>query len=159
MKKYFFILALFSICSCYSFCQESEELLDSLHRILTGVKDSAKVDCLNALSENSLYFTRDFKPEDFRRSSDSAYKYARLAYEEASRIHYKYGIANSLLNLYNSYQDRRGILGDSIYARAVKDSLLIKFGSEALSLAKETGNNELLGRIYSFGHFDRELSR
>ena len=166
MKKYFFILVLFSIASCYSFCQEGEEsfqrrilLLDSLHRILPGVKDSAKVDCLNALSENSLYFTRDFRPGDFRRSSDSMYKYARLAYEEAIRIHYKYGIANSLVNLYNSYQERRGIPGDSIYEQAVKDSLLIKFGDEALLLAKETGNNELLGTIYSFGHFDRKLSR
>src|SRR5688572_12497197 len=112
MKRYFFVISLFSICTINSFCQQSEWkirdslYLDSLRRILPGLKGSARVDCLNSISENSIFFRGSFRPEDFARTSDSMYKYASFAYQEASRMNYKYGLSKALLNLRSSYAVR-----------------------------------------------------
>jgi hypothetical protein len=157
MKKYLFIMLLSSSCSFSSFCQPSEWnrkdslYLDSLRRVLPGLKDSLRVDCLNSLSEKSIFWRGSFKPEDFARTSDSMYKYASLAYQEATRLQYKFGLAHALLNLRNSYKSRTPLTNDSIYEKAVKDSLIMKYGNRALLLAKETGNDELLGDVYASG--------
>ncbi len=150
-------MLLSSSCSFSSFSQQSEwnrmdsMYLDSLRRVLPGLKDSMRVNCLNTISEKSIFFRGSFKPEDFAQTSDSMYKYANLAYLEASRLQYKFGLTNALLNLRNSYSIRRGLAKDSIYEKAVKDSLFIKYGNRALLLAKETGNDGLLGDVYASG--------
>src|SRR6516165_7844522 len=134
MQRHLFIILVFQIFSLNSFCQICNEgkskdslHLDSLKSMLPGIKGSGRVDLLNTISENSIYFRGSFRLEDFARTSDSMRKYASLASEEASRLQYKFGLANALLNLRDSYSQRRPLPGDSIFARAVRDSLMVTY--------------------------------
>ena len=61
--------------------------LDSLKKLLPGLHDRAQVDCLNALGEE--YFFRFIH-------TDSALKYASLAFQKASAIQYHVGQGVSL---------------------------------------------------------------
>jgi tetratricopeptide (TPR) repeat protein len=62
--------------------------IDSLKKLLRTENSHGKVDCLNAIAgEYVFYYIR----------TDSALKYARLAYQQASAIHYNSGMAAALL--------------------------------------------------------------
>jgi len=142
------------ICSLQGFSQSYNEarvkdsiVLDSLHRRLVNLKDSARVDCLNKISERSDYFYGSYNSDEFKKSGDSIYKYASMAYNEASRLNYKYGKATALLNLVHSYAVRSNFR-DSSFLQAIKDSIFYKYRRQALALAKEAENDELLGRAY-----------
>ena len=68
---------------------------DSLMRILPGLRDSARVDCLNNLSScYSLFYS--FQKNYANR--DSINRFANPAYDEAVKLNYAHGIAESLLN-------------------------------------------------------------
>jgi len=152
MKKYILVFALLACCM-QSFCQYSEGrvkdslAIDSLQKILPALKDSARVDCLNVLSEKKGSFHGDYNSDEFRKSGDSIYRYATMAYNEATKLHYKYGMAVSLMNLRLSYAVRSNFR-DSAFEEAIKDSLFSKYPRQALALAKEVQNDELLGRAY-----------
>ena len=122
-------------------------VLDSLHKRLVTLKDSARVDCLNKISERSDYFYGSYNSDEYKRSGDSIYKYALMAYNEATRLNYKYGKATALLNLAHSYAVRSNFR-DSAFLQAIKDSLFYKYRRQALAIAKEVQNDELLGRAY-----------
>ena len=62
--------------------------IDSLKKVLPLLRNRAEVDCLNALG-SQFYFNWIH--------TDSALKYASLAYERASSIHYNSGNAESLI--------------------------------------------------------------
>ena len=121
--------------------------IDSLQKILPSLKDSARVNCLNALSEKKGSFFGSYNSDEFKSSGDSIYKYATMAYNEATKLHYKYGMAVSLMNLRLSYAVRSNFR-DSAFEKAFKDSLFKKYPRQALILAKEVQNDELLGRAY-----------
>jgi hypothetical protein len=152
MKKYLLITALLSACCLHSFGQQTEERktdslkIDSMRRILPSLRDSGRVDCLNSLSEKCIFFKSSYSSEDSKRGGDSIYKYALMANKEATQIRYKYGIATSLLNLVSSYTVRGPM--DSTNRKAIEDSILIDYTRQALLLAKEIQNDELLGRVY-----------
>jgi hypothetical protein len=68
---------------------------DDLMRILPGLRDSARVDCLNNLGSGySLFYS--FQKNYANR--DSISRFANLAYDEAVKLNYAFGIAESLLN-------------------------------------------------------------
>jgi hypothetical protein len=69
-------------------CLAQLERIDSLKNELPVLKDSAKIDCLNALSEAHVYH-----------QTDSAKMFAQKALEEAEKINYQNGIAAAWLNL------------------------------------------------------------
>jgi len=153
MKKTILVACLV-IFSSRSFSQSYSEgrvrdsiVVDSLHKRLPNLKDSAKVDCLNMLSERSTNFNGSYNSDEFRHSGDSVYKYASMAYNEATRLDYKYGRAVALLNLVHSYAVRSNFR-DSAFLQSIKDSLSYKYTRQALSIAKEVQNAELLGRVY-----------
>ena len=78
---------------CFIFLQISNrcfpqgEKIDSLKKALLSLNDSAKIDCINALSVQYL-----FKPDE-----DSALNYANHAYKESIKINYIHGIAKSFV--------------------------------------------------------------
>jgi hypothetical protein len=153
MKKYLLATILMFVFGLHSFSQYSADqvrdsiIIDSLQKILPSLKDSARINCLNALGEKKESFNGNYNSDEFRRSGDSIYKYAMMAYTEATKLHYKYGMAVSLMNLRLSYAVRSNFR-DSAFEKAVKDSLFSKYPRQALLLAKEVQNDELLGRAY-----------
>ena len=157
MRKYFLFVVLLAVGNLQLFAQSYSEgrirdsiVIDSLHRQLPFLMDSARVDCLNTISEKSLSFYDSYNSDEFKHSGDSIYKYASMAYKEAAALNYKYGKAVSLLNLVLSYSARSNFR-DSAFQHAVKDSLFKKYTQQALALAKEVQNNDLLGRVYYRG--------
>ena len=92
IKQIFFLTSLL-LWNADCFAQSFQK--DSLMRILPGLRDSAKVDCLNNLcSGYSLFYS-------FQKSyanKDSINRFANLAYDEAVKLNYAHGIAESLLN-------------------------------------------------------------
>jgi tetratricopeptide (TPR) repeat protein len=68
---------------------------DSLMRILPGLRDSAKVDCLNNLCSGYALF---YSFQKNYANKDSINRFANPAYDEAVKLNYAHGIAESLLN-------------------------------------------------------------
>jgi hypothetical protein len=105
MKKYFFIALLVVAGSTPALPQHNEQhridslKIDSMRRMIPLLKDTARVNCLNALSDKWFSFYTSYNSADFRTRTDSIYKYASLAYKEATEINYKYGMANALINM------------------------------------------------------------
>ena len=92
IKQIFFLTA-FLLWNAGCFAQTLQR--DSLMRILPGLRDSARVDCLNNLSSSYSLFYR------FQKSyanKDSINRFSNPAYEEAVKLNYAHGIAESLLN-------------------------------------------------------------
>ena len=78
-------------------CFAQREKIDSLKKILPSLKDSGRVDCLNALSESYLKLNSPVWPTPGQNTiGDTAANYASLAYEEALKLNYEHGIAESL---------------------------------------------------------------
>src|SRR5436190_3894259 len=76
------------------FCQR--EKIDSLKRELPSLRDSARVDCLNELSGAFLKLEKvPTEWKDINIAATAGY-YAASAYEEAKKINYTHGIAESL---------------------------------------------------------------
>src|SRR4051812_40727552 len=82
-----------------------QEKIDSLKKVVPFLKDSAKVDCLNALSEIYIKFIHDTlgycgmplaETHTLPSFLSAASHYAALAYGEAVKINYVHGIAESL---------------------------------------------------------------
>ena len=80
-----------------SACLGQRQAIDSLKKLLPSLHDSARVDCLNELSEQYIglpgWLAGDFpgKPQ-----LDSSEIFNSEAYEEANKINYLYGIGKSL---------------------------------------------------------------
>lgn len=137
MKKSFFLLICFAASHITLLAQSSEQLrsaehlrIDSLRKTLPSLKDSARVDCLNTLSE-------EYSESYVKSRVDSMYYYAFKAYGEAEKIGYKYGVATSLLNLVRSDNYRQK-----------KDSTGKEFLIRAIRLGKEIQNDKVLGEAY-----------
>src|SRR4051812_6307424 len=69
-------------------CFAQKEKIDSLERILPGLKDSARIDCLNELSNCYIY-----------NEASSAAVFAQQALKEGEKVNYKNGMAAAWLNL------------------------------------------------------------
>jgi tetratricopeptide (TPR) repeat protein len=103
--------------------------IDSLKRLYPSLNKEAKVDCLNAIA---WQFTFNFI------HSDSALKYAVLAYTDAARDGYVTGRAVSLL----IQGDVQGKLLENI-------SSMEKFTLQAIELLKPTNDQKNLSTAYS----------
>ena len=69
-------------------CFARDEEIDSLKKVLPALRDSARIDCLNAISNVYIYY-----------AADSAEMFAHKALIEAETINYKKGIAAAWINL------------------------------------------------------------
>jgi tetratricopeptide (TPR) repeat protein len=96
MKNYISIsifISLFLLCKI-TFSQNNN--IDSLKKVLPLLKDSARIDCLNALSVE--YMLVDMKRKQICQACrDTVYYYYNQAYEEAKKLNYIHGIAESFI--------------------------------------------------------------
>src|SRR5438105_2727329 len=76
------------------FCQQGN--IDSLKKILPSLHDSARVDCLNALSEAYIGLPDWFNTTPSKTQFDTAEIFTMKALEEAKKINYTYDIAKAL---------------------------------------------------------------
>lgn len=142
MRKYILLLCFFGLSATHSFGQVSNQRpIDSLRRLVPTLKDSSKVDRLNDLCM-AILFGYGFNEPGFKTRGDSVIKYANLAYQEAGRIGYKYGMAMSLINLVLGQQ-----LGPSDPKLVNKDAIESNL-AKAMAIAEEIQNNFLLGAVY-----------
>ncbi len=146
MKKIILILFLL-IAKCIPVLSQTTGRgeIDSLEKQLTLLKDSTRIDCLNLIAqtiETAISGDRT-NLTLWSRKADSVYHYASIAYNEAMKIGYKKGIAQSLANMGHS-EFIRGIefrinkQNDSASVNAAE-----KYLSAAIPLAKEIGGNKL----------------
>ncbi len=107
--------------------------IDSMKRALSYLKDTARVNCLNEISSKYGVF---LSATGMGQITDSMYHFAVQANDEANKIRYKFGAASSLLNMARSKQ-----LSNQNAASG-------KYVHQALQLAEEMKNDQLLGRAY-----------
>ena len=99
MRKNILIIALLFGFSLQAFSQYNEARridstrLDSLKRMLPILKDEARVNTLNEIAIRSLYFNSAINSTVDSAREDSVSLYGSKAYQEASTIGYKNGIA------------------------------------------------------------------
>jgi len=148
MKKYLLAAAII-LFSFQSFSQTSDlPTLESLKKQVPNLKDTALVNCLNLISYN--FSITGFGPTsaDFIRRSDSIFRYASLAFEEAKKINYKKGIVDALNQLVSS----QNIKGFGLRLGQQNDSAAKvtqqKYLSEAIALAENINYDDGLGIAY-----------
>jgi two-component system NtrC family sensor kinase len=147
MKKIFFIFFLAWI--FITGFGQNYHTIDSLKRILPLLSDSSRVDCLNELCNqyiphykiwhNLFHDTlneNDKKSAEKNYNVDSAEYFQKLAYEEATKINYIHGIAESL-----SYHGELEELSEKFTREE-------KFSREAIHLFRKTSNKNRLALTY-----------
>ena len=120
MKIFFFHLFLFFFCEpCFS---QNESKIEYLKKILPRLHDSARVDCLNKLSETYKGLPAWFDVVTGKNQTDSAEALILLTLEEAKKIQYSYGIAKALslkaeiaFDKYNDYAETENLCRQAIY--------------------------------------------
>ena len=151
MKKYFLIIVLPVVFGLRAYCQKAgidktyQQVVDSLRNTYPTLKDSARVDCLNAMADAFTYLY-NYNDEGFKNRGDSIFKYVSMANKEAKRIGYKYGQGMSILFLDDAERFMHG--KDPAYIRGSDDSIHIIKVRQALQIAKEIQNEKLLGYAY-----------
>ena len=108
-------------------CFAQTKTIDSLKKVLPLLKDTARIDCLNELS--NAFILADKK--------DSANGFANLAYNESEKINYIHGAAVSLLQkskIYKHFDD------DLIESE--------KLAKESLNIFNKTSNKKGLYDVY-----------
>jgi tetratricopeptide (TPR) repeat protein len=150
MKKYMLIPAVLFICNSQLPAQNLiQHKLDSLRKVLASLKDSARVDCLNLMAQESRKWCEGWPLSTIARA-DSSYPYAMQANTEAKQLGYAKGMANSYAQLgacelfrSNEYQ----YLGkEQVPAVLNKWELYAK---EAVTWAKKPADQNLLGQQYA----------
>jgi signal transduction histidine kinase len=134
----------------FNVCLAQREQVDSLKKFLPSLRDSAKVDCLNALSGIYIKFIRDTlgycesplcETTTFPAFSSLASQYANWAHEEAVKIIYSHGIAESL-----SYMAEIAELSDNF-------PLCEKFSREAIYwYGKTLDKKRIAETFFNLGH-------
>jgi tetratricopeptide (TPR) repeat protein len=146
MRKYFILITLLS-----SFClfvnaqtddQEVWRKVESLKKELKIAKGETKINCLNRLAEH--YFGIWDEDDKFR---DTACIFSNRAYEEATKIKYKQGIAFALANralcaMSLTDNDRNNNDKETAYANAYKEAKI------AIKYAEDLNNNYIIGNVY-----------
>ena len=134
MRKYFVII----IFTHAVFVSALSQNIDSLKKILPSLHDSARVDCLNELSE--IYIGSPswwFSPAQSKIKLDTGEIFALQALEEAKKINYTYGMAKAT-----------SLKAELAFEKYYDFSETEKFGREAIFLYKKTTNKKGLNRTY-----------
>ncbi|MFN2458295.1 MAG: histidine kinase [Chitinophagaceae bacterium] len=151
MKKYIVITVFLLICNCDLLAQNAiQDKLNTLRKVLTTLKGSARVDCLNEMAQECLKYSPGWVLSTIARA-DSAYPYAKQANVEAKQLGYVKGIAYSFARLAagelfrsNAYQ----YLG-----KEQVPSVLNKweeYTKESIQWADKLGDKDLLGQQYQW---------
>lgn len=149
MKKYLLFSTVGILFSFGSFSQNRDlPTLESLKKQVPDLKDTALINCLNLISYSFDIIGFGPTGADFIRRSDSIFRYANLAFEEAKKINYKKGIVDALNALAASQNIRAFGLGLSKQSDSASVSAQQKYLSQAISLAKEINYDDGLGIAY-----------
>src|SRR5690348_14780834 len=92
-KRVTILIAQILICTV---CFSQREIIDSLKKVLPSLRDSARVDCLNEISELYIGLPDWFSKTPTKNKFDSAEFFNCEAFKEAKRINYNYGLAKAL---------------------------------------------------------------
>lgn len=133
MIKYFLIPALLFTCQLPVISQKlniDSLRIDSLKKQLFYLKDSARVNLLLAITEQSGYFPPKLM-------ADSNLYYMNLAYKEAYNLGYKYGMAMSNIRIGNRELFRNKNVPEAK-----------KYITAAVSLGESIHNPKILSRAY-----------
>jgi len=149
MKKYLLFALIASLFSFWSISQSTGlPTLEGLKKQVPNLKDTALVNCLNLIAYNldNTGFGPD--PADFIRRSDSIFRYANLAFEEAKKINYKRGMVDGLNRLASS----ENIKGYGLRWANQNDSSSkaeqTKYLLAAIEIAKKINYDDGLGEAY-----------
>ena len=98
--------------------QSQSHRADSLTKLLPAVKDSNRVDCLNALSVE--FYINALSETYINVQTDTAISYASQARNEAIKIHYNKGLAEALQNLGEIARDRNDFsIGENYFHHSI----------------------------------------
>jgi tetratricopeptide (TPR) repeat protein len=144
-KLHVIVIVLSFFCCRNAFSQQGkcnipftgQKNIDSLKKILPSLHDSARIDCLNRLSEAYVGLPDWFNSPPTKVQFDTAEIFVSKALDEAQKINYTYGIAKAL-----SLKAEIVFEGNSNYPEAEKIS------REAISFYKKTTNKTGLNRAY-----------
>ena len=142
MRKYLLFTALLSCHCLQTFCQNREARkidsvsLDNLKKVLSSSNGRARIDILNEIATRIEFFV----PHSQRK--DSINYYASKAYDEATTIGYKPGIAMALLNM--SFE--AVLAGDPNLDKAPLENKIRR----AIQLGKEADDDKVLGYGYYY---------
>ena len=150
MRKYLFLLiAFFSF--QFSFSQNDYDgkrihhEFDSLKNILTKLKGTDKVDCLNALAKTAT----DLPLDSWQLEADTARPYAMQANREAKRMGYKKGLGDSYVNLetidcmmFGTYAQEQRRFDTTTFNSARQNA------ENAIAIGEELGDHNMLGEVY-----------
>ena len=129
---YVFLTVCCSLLYNLSFAQHRE--IDSLNKLLPTLHETARINCLNKLSE---YYCNYNKAIRYYARTDSAELCINKAYSEAEKINYKLGEGNAFLNLSKIYLRRWNYYAGQRYAE------------QAISVFKNIGAQGELAQAYS----------
>ncbi|TAL41024.1 MAG: hypothetical protein EPN92_13605 [Chitinophagaceae bacterium] len=119
--------------------------IEDLKKDLPSVKGIKRIDKLNEISYN---YSITGQPK-FEQRSDSLKKYASLAFEESKKIGYKKGMTEACIYL----SAAEALKATGLRMNQKNDSLSVEKGIDyalqAVELAKELRNDELLGSAHS----------
>src|SRR5258706_9350058 len=90
--KKLYVTIFVSLLFCHNIFAQREKI-DSLKKVLPLLHDSARIDCLNELSEIYLKYYDALRAHFI---PDTPKYYADVAYKESKRLNYVHGIAESL---------------------------------------------------------------
>ena len=149
MRRRILIIAVVLACHLQALCQYTEARrvdslkIENLKELLPTLKDTARIKCLNSISEKYRFF---YASGGFAHRYDSIYYYASKAYNESQAIGYKYGIAYSLLNMASSAKNK-----------SQQDSNAKNYILQAMRLGEEIHNDKITGWAYYLlaGYADR----
>ncbi len=110
MKSFTFISLFIFHFLQFSSCFSQREKIENLQKALPSLKDSARIDCLNAISEAYIGLPDWFSEPATKAQYDSAQLFAGEALEEAKKIAYTYGMVKAYslnseisFDIYNNY--------------------------------------------------------
>lgn len=144
MKKYLPVILILCGLIKINAQKTQSNFIDSLKKEISILTDTNKVNTLNLLAQtfstaNNL---------NWQQKADSVFYYANIASNEAERIGYKKGSAQSLANLGHS-EFLRGI---PLRIKKQNDSVPVdkaeKYLLQALAIAREINDDNILGYVY-----------
>jgi len=149
MKKYLLIIVVFLACNIHApgqhFGPAKEDSIRyiGLRNKLPVTQGKEKVDLLNAISEMSVMLGAGWDTALMHRKSDTVKYYASQALELATKIGYNDGVAMALINL-NQHSFVDSMPPAPIRDRDVRQKNILN----AIKLAEQTSNYEILGKAY-----------
>jgi tetratricopeptide (TPR) repeat protein len=148
MKKYLFILGLFSLVTSKSFSQDIDQIaqrkVDSLKKLLPTVKQVARVDALNSIAQGLLWIYEDNDQLLF-----DALKYSDESLKLATKLNYKRGIGYALTNLFMREANQADTNRVENYRSGSHFQKAVAVARQAMKIGEDLHDDLLIGAAYN----------